>query len=77
MALGFSVFSPISQSHPIAEVCDLPTGWEYWEALDRAYLGCCRRVVVLRLEGWEQSVGVTSELRIAKELAMPVTYVDP
>ena len=35
---GLHVFSPISHTHPIALAGDLPGGWEYWEAYDRALI---------------------------------------
>jgi hypothetical protein len=76
MREGHHVFSPISHTHPIAEACDLPKGWEFWEAFDRAYLAHSWRVVVLMLEGWRESKGVTAELRIAAEQGLPVEYIE-
>src|SRR5216684_6408216 len=55
MADGQKVFSPISHTHPIAEAHDLPLGWDFWEAFDRAFLSISGHVVVLRVDGWEQS----------------------
>lgn len=77
MQAGHRVFSPISHTHPIAEAGDLPLGWDYWEAFDRAYLSISARVVVLRIDGWDQSKGVAAELRIAAEAGLPVEYFDP
>lgn len=77
MAEGKIVFSPLSHSHPIAVQCGLPTGWEFWEKFDREFIAACTEVVVLRLPGWETSVGIAAELRIAAELGRPVSYIDP
>jgi hypothetical protein len=77
MAQGNYVFSPISHTHPIALAGTLPRGWEYWEGYDRRILSCCDRIIVLRLEGWEQSTGVTAEIKIGHELRIPVDYIDP
>lgn len=74
---GQIVFSPISHTHPIAIECDLPKGWDYWGSFDRAYLACSKRVIVLMLDGWRESVGVTAELAIAAEMGIPVAYLDP
>jgi len=71
---GHKVFSPISHTHPIAECCDLPLGWDFWEAFDRAFLSISGRVVVLLIDGWRESKGVQGELRIAAELGLPITY---
>lgn len=77
MAEGLHVFSPISHTHPIALCCDLPLGWDYWEAFDRAILSRCSSVVVLRLDGWKESTGVRHEMAIAAELDLPVSFRDP
>jgi hypothetical protein len=76
MAGGGVVFSPIAHTHPIAEQGHLPTGWGYWEKVDRAFLAACTEMVVLRLPGWEQSKGVAAELKIAQEMGLPVRYED-
>ena len=77
MLAGELIFSPISHSHPIAEAGDLPRGFDYWEAFDRAYLAHCCKLIVLRLDGWRESVGVQAEIRIAGELGLPIEYLDP
>jgi len=77
MEQGHSVFSPISHGHPIA-LNNGHIGWERWQELDRAILtNCCRRMIVLMLEGWQQSLGLAQELKIARELKLPVSYIDP
>jgi hypothetical protein len=73
---GLHVYSPISHTHPIAEAGELPLGWEFWEQYDRAILDACCRVIVLRQPGWEYSMGVQAEIRIAEELGLPVSYID-
>jgi hypothetical protein len=76
MRQGLNIFSPISHTHPISEAGDLPKGWEFWEAFDRAYLTCCNKLIVLKLAGWQESVGVTSEIDIARELGIPVEFIE-
>jgi len=73
---GYVVFSPISHFHPIAEAGKLPTSWEFWEKIDRAYLSVCSQIFVLRLPGWKISKGVNAEIAIAKEIGIPVIYLD-
>jgi len=72
---GTHVFSPISHTHPIALVGDLPMGWEYWSAYDRVMLSACEKLVVLMLEGWRESIGVQAEIDIARELGMEVVFI--
>lgn len=75
MAKREIVFSPISQTHPIAEACGLPLDWKYWKRVDTAYLSCCSRLIVLCLPGWRESTGVLAEIKIATELGIEVVYV--
>ena len=77
MAEGIFVYSPIAHTHPIAEASNLPLGFEFWERYDRAILQCCHKMIVIQLPGWEQSKGIAAELEIAKELGIPVEYMEP
>jgi nucleoside 2-deoxyribosyltransferase len=74
MQLGLAVFSPISHSHPLTEH-GLPGDWSFWQRCDRAFLERCDEVVVLMLDGWEASLGVAEEIRLAEEWGKPVRFV--
>jgi hypothetical protein len=76
MKRGHIVFSPISHTHPIAEECELPKGWDFWESFDRAYLSASKLMVVLCLDGWQTSTGVTAEIGIAREQGIPIEYME-
>ena len=76
MREGHLVFSPVAHTHPIAEF-GLPTEWAFWERQDRSLLERCDEVIVLTLDGWDESVGVLSEIQIARELGNPVRYLAP
>jgi hypothetical protein len=73
---GEVVFSPISMSHPMAEDGGLRGDWDTWEQFDRAYLSLSKKVVVLTLDGWERSKGVAAEMEIARQLGIPVEFLD-
>ena len=73
---GEIIFSPISHTHPIAMVGNLPGGWEYWDEFDRAYLSCCYKLYVLMLDGWKESSGTQAEIKIAEELGLEIEYLD-
>lgn len=77
MREGELVFSPISHTHPIAEAGDLPKGWEYWREFDRAYLAVSRRFIILELDGWRESIGVTAEIAIAQEFGLRAELLKP
>ena len=73
---GHVVYSPIVHGHPLVEF-GLPTDWEFWQRYDREHLARCDELVVLTLDGWQESVGVQAEIRIAQELAKPVSFLAP
>lgn len=77
MRYGKVVFSLIAHTHPIAVRCELPRGWDFWERFDREFISASEEVVVLMLDGWRESKGVTAEIAIARELGIPVTYLKP
>jgi hypothetical protein len=70
------VFSPIVHSHPLTAF-GLPTDWAFWERCDRQYLQRCDELVVSTLDGWQESVGVQAEIKLAAELAKPVSFLHP
>ncbi len=76
MQQGDVVFAPIVHGHPLVGH-GLPTDWPFWERFDREHLRRCDELVVLRLDGWRESVGVAAEIRIAGELGKPVRFIDP
>lgn len=73
---GVTVFSPIAHSHPIARF-GMPTSWAFWSQVDREYLSRCDVLAVLTLAGWRESVGVQAEIKLAREMGLPVVYVSP
>jgi hypothetical protein len=75
MATGIYVFAPISHTHPIALEGELPKGWDFWEGYDTAMISRCTSLIVVMLEGWDKSVGVQAEIKIAKNYELPVSYV--
>jgi hypothetical protein len=73
----WNVFSPITHSHPIASLGLLPNSWKFWREIDREYLECCCRLVVLQISGWDTSTGVTEEIKIAAQLGLDIVYLTP
>ena len=67
MRIGCIVYCPVAHGHPIAQH-GLPTEWSYWERTNRRFLEMCDELIVVALNGWEESVGVQAEIRIAIEL---------
>lgn len=71
---GHFVFSPIAHTHPIAKY-GLPKGFQAYAEYDRMMLGKCDELIVLRLEGWENSKGIAEEIKHAKNKKIPIQYL--
>jgi hypothetical protein len=54
----------------------LPLDWAYWEGYCRRVFSMCDRVIVLQLDGWQESAGVQAELELASEWGLPVEFVE-
>lgn len=72
-----NVFSPITHSHPLHKLGGCKGDWNFWEKIDREYLGASNTLLILYLDGWEHSVGVNAELKIARELGLHIDFVVP
>ena len=73
---GEVIFSPIVNSHLLTQNHDLPSTWDFWCKIDYAFINQCLKVRVLKLEGWENSVGIKAELAYAESIGKKVEYVD-
>ena len=71
---GYHVVSPLL-FHPIASRGLVGGDWKFWKEHAGALLTVCERLYVLTLEGWLDSEGVTSEIELARQLGLPITYL--
>lgn len=72
---GEPAFSPIIHGHTLHKLMPgLPTTWEFWWVVDGALLRQAKMLDVLRLLGWQESVGVQTEIKEAKKIGMPIQY---
>jgi hypothetical protein len=72
---GKPTYSPIAYSHPLCRY-GLPSDWAFWQRHDLAFLAFCDEVIVLKISGWEVSVGVQAEIAAARTLGKPVTFME-
>lgn len=70
------VLSPIVHNRELAGHYSLPGSFKYWKKMNRAWLRCCSELHVLRLPGWEKSVGVVGEMEFADSLGIWITSID-
>lgn len=56
---------------------DLGTDWEFWKNFCVDFLRRCDKLLVIMYPKWNESRGVAEEIRLAKELNIPVVYFTP
>lgn len=76
LAQGHNVFSPITQCYLMAQEEDLPNTWEFWSEIDLFYLDLADYLYILPLPGWEESTGVEAEVARARQLNIPIRFVN-
>lgn len=74
LKLGLVTFAPIPYNCHW-EKYNLPSDWGFWQHFDTCFLNHVDAVIVLKLEGWDISKGVSAEIEIAKELGIPVYFI--
>jgi hypothetical protein len=73
---GHLAFSPILLCHEAAARHDLPTDAVFWWRMNSLYLGAASRLWIAPFSGWDTSAGVKMELELARELGIPIEYVE-
>ena len=76
IAEGHVVFSPISMSHPIAEVMGNHLS-EAWYGFDEPFMANCEAMVIVTVDGWDRSRGVAAERAYFEARGRPVTLMEP
>jgi hypothetical protein len=74
------VYTPISMTHQIGiELSAFPTlfEWNSWAGFDEFMIAKCDEFWILVINGWDTSVGLSAEIKIATRLGMPIRYVIP
>lgn len=72
---GLIVFSPIAHTHPIKMLSGLEGEWQQWKTFDEDIISRCEGLFVLKIDGWEESIGVQAEIEFAREQKIPVEHV--
>jgi Domain of unknown function (DUF1937) len=73
---GQTVFSPIVHGHPLVHY-GLPTDWSFWQRFGKEHLQRCDDVLVLQIDGWQESEGVQAEVELARGLGKRIQYLSP
>lgn len=68
------VYSPIVHCHELAKLYALPTSFEFWKRYNFAMLRRCETFGILKIDGWDESVGLSEEFKLARTLSMPTYF---
>ena len=71
---GINVFSPIAYSHPLATQYKLGLDFEYWQDFNRSLIDWADCLLVLMLDGWNDSRGVVGEVNYAINKGKRIFY---
>jgi len=74
---GFTVYSPITHGHAIAERHDLPLDFAWWSNQCLDMLSRATTLFVLRLDGYAESIGVAAEIAYAEQLNIKIEFINP
>lgn len=71
------LYSPIVHCHELSLYHKLPYDFNFWRGYNEAMIESAAAVAVLKLSGWEDSVGVKGEVRFANAIDKAVEYWEP
>ncbi|WP_111418484.1 DUF1937 family protein [Rhodoplanes roseus] len=75
---GVRVFSPIAHSHPIAVHAEIdPLDHAFWLPFDAPMMAAADALIVVRLPGWDSSVGVRHEIDAFTAAGKPIWWCNP
>lgn len=75
---GRIVFSPITMTHPIDVVLaseDATLGSDYWVDFDEAFMDFCSEMIILDIDGWQQSSGIRREIAFFRAQGKPISIM--
>lgn len=72
---GHFCYSPIVYCHNIAVEHSARLDFGFWESFNYAMLGAAKNLIVLRLPGWDESIGVKAEIDFAISHNKPIHHV--
>lgn len=75
---GWCIYSPIAHTHPVAIYGELdPLDHILWLEFDEVMMDKSDGLLVAKMEGWQESIGVQYEIDIFEQSGKPIMYLDP
>ena len=72
---GQVVYSPIAACHPVRRIASTPGDFAFWGKLNRAMIERCDSFGILTLLGYGESAGIHGEIKVARELGKPLSFI--
>lgn len=73
--LGVHAISPMSME-PTLDYSSRGDDWSTWQLYCNSLMAASDEIWVLKMEGWEKSLGVAGEIAYAREHGKPVRYLN-
>ena len=73
---GRIIFSPISHSHPISQFTK-ENNHDLWLWQDTPFLRVADKLLILKLDGWNESKGIAEELTYFMATGKPIEWLEP
>lgn len=68
---GFSTFCPVAHGYTFTKFDNkIQHTWATWKTEDAAILSVCRMFIVLKLPGWDESIGLKAEWALAEKMGL-------
>lgn len=75
---SISCFSPIIHSHQVASCCGIdPLDHSIWLPAERPMLDAACGLIILGIEGWDVSFGLSEERKAFAAAGKPEVFMDP
>lgn len=75
MKRGEHILTPLAM-HEVVVRHNLPDDFIYWGKYCLDILKRCDKMVILKLPGWEYSLGIQKEMEFCKENNIPIEYIN-
>lgn len=75
---GIKVYSPIVHCHPLSVYGNIdPLDHKIWLPFNEAMLIACDVLVIAHMDGWQESYGVSEEIKFFEESRKPIFDLHP
>jgi Domain of unknown function (DUF5664)/Domain of unknown function (DUF1937) len=77
-AAGVTCFCPILHGHEICMFADVSkTDYDIWIPFNRQWIDRAHGMVIVQMEGWQDSFGVAEEIKLFVAAGKPIFLLDP